>query len=329
MNILLTSADRHVAMLEAFRSAMSDLAIEGRILAADAAAHAAAFRVADAHVCTPSPREAGYICALQDVVEAHDIGLVVPLGDADVPVLSRAHHAFASVGCEVAVSSCEAIALCYDAEAFRQAMQSGGLAGGRRVDLDTFRRDPFYPCFVRPFRAACAVTTPDAAAFAASPAATATGVAQDFSGGREYRVDVYMTRADAFAAAVPRQQLTAMEADVGDAVTVQDEDLVDLARAACRQVPGLRGPASCHIVRPAEGEARVLGIVPRLTYGMVLSMAAGAEMPRYLLQEACGQTPDVCESFTANLLGSTYRGEVFQDVPAGEAWPDGGIAIFR
>ena len=96
LNILLTCIGRRVALLEAFRKALAEVGIKGRVLAADHSPLAAAFHLADDRVLVPSVGGPTYVDTLVDICRERQIDLVVPLIDWELPALSQAHARFAA-----------------------------------------------------------------------------------------------------------------------------------------------------------------------------------------------------------------------------------------
>ncbi len=312
MNLLLTHADRHVVLLEHFRRAMRELGLRGQIVAADPADHAAAFAVADAKVTTPPPGDPAYISTLLEAVEAHGVKLLVPLGDAELRSLAEAREAFSAQGCRVLVSSPAAVAACQEAGPFRRAMTSAGLDVGRRRDLAGFRAEPFFPCFARCPH--CSKLTPLSDDLAFQNYLQLRGdnpMLQDFGAGSEYAVDVYVRPEGDILAMGVRQHLLVRQDSLGDAVTVDDPELLELTRTVVAACPGLVGPICCRWVREANRLPKLIAVTPRLTFGAALSIEAGGDWPLYALAEAVGRDVEGPPTIEPNLMMVYHRANVF------------------
>ncbi|MFW6062289.1 MAG: hypothetical protein ACOC93_05720, partial [Planctomycetota bacterium] len=150
LNILFTCGGRRVALLEAFRRAMAALEVGGRLLVTDASSASSAYHKADAGFTVPRCAHPDYLPALQELIGRENVGLLVPLTDLDLLQLAERREQFAALGCTVMIGSAEAIRICRDKFATAAHIAAAGLPALRTVALSEFRREPFYPAFVKP-----------------------------------------------------------------------------------------------------------------------------------------------------------------------------------
>jgi len=113
MNVLLTSAGRYTFLIERFRDA---LAGSGRVFAADNAVDPSMSNWADGVLPTPPVAHPGYLTTLLSFYRQERVSLLVPLGDPELIVLSRATAGgrFGALGTTVVVSSEAVIRCCLD-----------------------------------------------------------------------------------------------------------------------------------------------------------------------------------------------------------------------
>lgn len=304
---------------------MRELDITGRCVVTDITSASAAFQQADRGVIVPRCSDPEYSAAIDRAVRTNDIRLLVPLTDLDLALLAERRDELAHQGCLAMISSTEAVGTCRDK--FRTARWLGEIGASpiRTESLASFRGDPFYPCFVKPPGGSSSV----GAARIESPEQLARHVerfgeelmVQECIDGQEFTVDVYRTRGGSIKAAVPRQRLDVRAGEVQNAVTVRDEELISESRRIAEQLPGLWGAACLQFRRPtdaaggADGPARCFEINPRFGGGVPLSIAAGADLPRYLLQEVLGQSVDGAPAdFTEHVMMLRYDDAVFAHV---------------
>ena len=83
------------------------------------------------------------------------------------------------------------------------------------------------------------------------------------------------------------------------------------------QIRGARGVINVQCIRTAEGRVSFIEINPRFGGGTPLSLHAGADFPRWLLQMARGDDPgDMRDSFQAGMYMLRFDDAVFlQDLP--------------
>jgi len=326
LNILFTCVGRRVMLLEAFRRAMTKLGVTGKLIAADRTSAASAFHTADVGETVPLVGRVEYVPALLDLVKRHHVGLVVPLTDLDLRSLARQAGKFANLGCTIMVGSEPDIKLCRDKARSNELFGEAGLEKTRTCTLREFRTEPFYPCFVKPVRGSASIGTGIIRNEHELKAHVATFgellVVQECLGGQEFTIDVYRDRQGQVRCVVPRQRLTVRGGEVAKAITVKDDELIDAAIKLSGLLGDLWGVFCCQCRRSPGGRARFFEINPRFGGGAPLSIAAGADLPSYLLQEVLG-LPITAEvgNFTENLLMLRYDGIVFAQADDKESLP--------
>jgi hypothetical protein len=219
---------------------------------------------------------------------------------------------FEARGCRVLVSSPQAIVTCHDAARFRQAMTVAGVEIGRRADVAAFEADPFYPCFARCRHCHKLIRLADEPALKSYLQQVGDNpVLQDFAAGQEYAVDLYVGSDGDIPAAVVRQRLLVRQGSLGDGVTVDDPELLELSRKAVAACLGLAGPVCCSWIREAGQPPKMVALTPRLTFGAALSIEAGGDWPLYALAEAAGMDVKDPPTIQTHLMMVYHRANVF------------------
>ena len=126
MNVLVTSAARKVWLVEAFQRAVAPEG--GRVFAADLDPLAATLRVADGAVALPRMDAPDFEARLLEACRRHDIGLLVPTRDAELPYFAARRADLAAAGVVVHVGPPETVRLCQDKRAFVAHCLAAGLA---------------------------------------------------------------------------------------------------------------------------------------------------------------------------------------------------------
>jgi len=141
---------------------------------------------------------------------------------------------------------------------------------------------------------------------------------QDYVPGQEFTIDVYRSRDGEVRCIVPRQRLVVRSGEVEKGVTRKDPQLMDAARRLAVLLGDLWGVFCCQCRRdPTSGVdgIRFFEVNPRFGGGTPLSIAAGANLPLYLLQEVLGR-PITAEigAFTDQLLMLRYDDAAFMQI---------------
>jgi len=319
LNILFTCIGRRVALLEAFRDALGQLGMDGTMIATDITASSSAFQKADVGILVPTVGRVEYIPTLLEVVRAHDVGLLVPLTDLDLRRLARQKGRFEQLGCTVMIGSEPTVSLCRDKARLNSLLRTVGLATIRTCSLREFQKSPFYPCFVKPIRGSASIGSSvirnEQELKVHVQAHGEALLVQEFVPGQEFTVDVYRSRDGRIRCVVPRQRLVVRAGEVEKAVTSKDPALIEAATRLAESLDDLWGVFCCQCRRGRDGEPRFFEVNPRFGGGVPLSIAAGANLPLYLLQEVLGE-PITAEigAFTDKMLMLRYDEAVFMQV---------------
>lgn len=295
LGVLLSSSGRRVELLDLIRAAMTDLGVDGRVVAADAVATSPAAHLADAAVVLPRATAVEYPGALLEAVARHGIGLVVPTIDTELPVLAGLRDQLRGAGAHALVSGPLTVDIAGDKRRTARHLAAHGLPSPRQWSADEARAEAPslpYPVIVKPAAGSASVgvrTAADAAQLVAGLGDT--DVVQALVPGAEYTVDVWVDMGRAVSV-VPRRRIEVRAGEVSKGVTERREDVADLARAVAESLPDADGPLTVQIMRDGgdhDGDLTVLEINARLGGGYPLSVHAGAATLRWAVQRALGR----------------------------------------
>lgn len=306
-------------LVRAFRRALESLGLTGTLVGTDMSAAAPGMQVVDRAEIMPAVNTLHYIPALRELVKRYSIGLVIPLTDLDLRTLSRHAAEFASMGCQVMVGAEDVIAAVRDKMLFNSIVQKAGLRAIRSLELREFRRQQFYPAFIKPLNGSAAIGTGRVANERELNAHVATFgnrlMVQDYVPGQEYTIDIFCRRDGVVCAAVPRQRLMIRAGEVEKSITTNDPQLIEAAVRLASQMPGMWGVFNTQCRRPIGGEPYFFEVNARFGGGAPLSIQAGVDLPRMVLMEVLGRKVEpVLGKFTDKLLMMRYDDAVFSQV---------------
>lgn len=317
--ILFTAAGRRVSLLRHFRRTLAELGFTGHVVAADASASAPANFVADRQVRVPRVSSATYVDALLEECRRHDIRLLFPLIDTDLARLAEARDRFAEVGTTAVVAGPATIAICSDkratfdfftAHAIDTPMVFGddALAGLRASD---------FPLIVKPYDGSSGVGVTkvvDRASLDFHRRLVPNAMVQELVHGDEYTVDVLVGFDRAIRCVVPRRRLEVRAGEVSKGVTVKSREVIEATR---RVVDALPDPVGCITVQcfvQPDGRIRFTEINPRFGGGFPLSLHAGADFPRWIIQEYLGRPTEAYrDDWRDDLAMLRYDDEIIVD----------------
>lgn len=318
--VLLSSAGRRVALLDAFRCALDALALSGRVIATDASALAPAAHTADTWFQVPPLASPDFVRAMVTLCREQRVDLLVPTIDPELSVYAAEHDEFEAAGTAVAISSADAVAVAADKQRTHAWLISHDLPTVRQATPSEVVAHPDewpFPLMVKP-RFGSASHGVRVVRCPADLAAATTGeefVVQTIAPGLEYTVDVLIDAAGRCVCAIPRRRLEVRGGEVSKGVTVRHPPLQQLAATVGEALPGAYGPLTIQIfVDPDTGRMNIIEINPRFGGGFPLAWQAGGDYPRWLIEELLGRpTSASAERWRHGLVMLRWDDAVFLD----------------
>lgn len=316
-DVLITAGSRRVPLVNAFRRALGESG-GGRVLVTDVNALSPAVHVADGAWQVPMADDPAYVDALIEICRRESVRLLIPTIDDELETVAAAAGRLAAMGVSVAASPARTAAVCNDKLLTAQHLRAHGVPAAETWTPDRVPASPDFPLFVKPRSGRGGI-----GAFAARDVRELEffcryvdrPVVQRYLDGPEYTIDL-LCDGGVPLAIVPRERVVIRAGVIDRGRTVRDQDLIDLARACARSLP-FHGPVNIQC-RRVGGVPTVFEINPRFSGGIPLTIAAGADFPRMLVDLACGRPvrPTIGQ-FTDDLWMTCYESAIF--VPGREA----------
>jgi len=287
MNVLITSASRKVSLVRAFQKALAGEG-GGKVIAVDTSPYAAALYVADDHYLVPPSREPEFLGALLTLCRQHDISLIVPTRDEELPLFAENKGRFTSAGVSVTVPDPDAVRACQDKREFVDFCRANGFstpATYARTDVPEK-----FPLFVKPRRGkggqqATRVDSGDELALFLRRMPDA--IIQEFVQAPEYTIDLFADFSTTVISVVPRERIRVVAGESFVSRTRKDPLLI---QEAVRLSTALRltghNTIQCFYEDPL---VRFIEVNPRFGGGANLGFAAGAPTPRFLVKLLKGE----------------------------------------
>ena len=287
--------------------------MNGRVLVTDVNPMSPAVHVADGWYLVPMASDRRYTRELLSICEAERIGLLVPTIDDELVPVAEAVAKFKDIGTRVAVSDQSTNLVCADKYTTCAYLRANGIPAAQTFLPDQLPSTPTFPLFIKP-----RVGRGGVGAFPIHNEQELRffldyvkgPVVQEYLDGPEFTIDMLCDFQGQPLSIVPRERVVIRAGVIDRGRTVRDYRLIDLARAIARVLP-LAGPVNVQC-RMVEGWPIVFEINPRFSGGIPLTIAAGADFPRYLLQLAAGQevAPSIGE-FRDNLWMTSHETSTF------------------
>jgi len=312
-NVLITAASRRVPLVEAFKRALAELGMRGRVIVTDVNPMSPAVHAADGWYLVSMASDPGYAHELLAICEAERIGLLVPTIDDELAPVAREASRFRSIGTRVAVSEESTNLLCADKYATCTYLRAHGIPAAETFLPDQVPASPTFPLFIKPRVGrggvgAFPIHTEQELAFFLQY--VHGPVVQEYLDGPEFTIDMLCDFQGRPLSIVPRERVVIRAGVIDRGRTVRDRRLIDLARSIAAILP-LRGPVNIQC-RMVAGWPVVFEINPRFSGGIPLTIAAGADFPKYLLQLAAGlKVVPTIGAFKDNLWMTNHEASTF------------------
>jgi carbamoyl-phosphate synthase large subunit len=320
LNVLITAASRRVQLVSAFRHALDRAGLRGRVIVTDVNPLSPAVRAADDWYLVPMAGDPAYLNEVLAISEVEHVGLVVPTIDDELVLFGNALGAFAARGIRVAVSSARTSAICNDKYETCRHLRSRGVSAAAAWLPDELPQASSFPLFIKPRfgrGGVGAYAVHNEREFAFFCEYVKAPVIQEYLAGPEFTIDVCCDFDGQVLSIVPRERVVIRAGVIDRGRTVRDEGLMALGAAVARALPFV-GAANvqCRVV---GGVPVVFEINPRFSGGIPLTIAAGADFPRMLVELAVGRcVPPAIGHFRDKLWMTSYESSIFLDAAEAE-----------
>lgn len=313
-NVLITAGSRRVPLVRAFQRAVAQHR-GGNVIVTDVNPLSPAVHAANRAYRVPLATSPDYLDAVLEICVGERVSLVVPTIDDELVLFGHAAARFREHGVRVAVSPAQTSALCDDKYATCRFLNERGIPAAESWLPAALPSSPAFPLFIKPRRGrgslgAHAVHSAKELAFFAEYVPEA--VVQTYLDGPEFTIDMLCDFSGQPLSIVPRRR-DVIRAGVTDrGRTVNDPTLIQVARscAAALQFFGAVN-IQCRLV---GGRPVIFEINPRFSGGIPLTIHAGADFPRMLLDLVAGvRVPPAIGRFRDDVWMASYETSVFLD----------------
>ena len=288
--------------------------------------------VADKAFVVPPAKDRGYVEALLEICEAHEVGLLIPALEPELVLLSKERGRFARIGTQVMVSDPEVVELCYDKLGAQQFLQKLGIPtphtcmdlSKARLALDAGRLR--FPLVIKPRWGVSSVglsfpendeelersyqhtlnqVRQSSFAHASEQDPERCILIQERIDGEEYGLDVINDLQGNYICTLAKRKLRMSAGRTDRAVSVVDPALSELGERIGSNLRH-KGVLDCDVL-VKEKTAFPIDLNPRIGGGYPFSHLAGANVPAALVDWARGMATDPAHfQMRPGVLASRY-----------------------
>jgi len=318
--LLFTCVGRRVSLLEAFDQAAEGLGLDVRLYGTDTTELSPAFQICDEGILVCPITSQDYVGQLLSIVRERGVRSIVPTIDPDLPVLSENKAALERLGCRVLVSEPNVIDVCRDKRRTADFLRRHGFDGPATYSVEQVPEAEeqgrfVWPCFLKPWdgsagKGSRVIHDREELVFYARRVPNA--ICQELVQGDEYTCDAYVDFEGRVRCVVPRRRLEVRWGEVSKARVVKDRRIMKEAARLVELLGAGPGVITLQLFLRPDGRITFIEINPRFGGGVPLSIRAGADFPKWILQELMGQRPDIgFDAFEDGLTMLRYDAEVW------------------
>jgi carbamoyl-phosphate synthase large subunit len=318
--VLFTCIGRRVSLLCRFRDAAKKLCLDASFFGTDTSKLSPALQLCDSAFLVEPTTNAKYIDQLVSIVRRHAVRLVVPTVDLDLGLLARHKPRFEALDCRVLVSDPDVIDTCQDKRRTfgfltKYGFDTPATMSVRRALAADRRGELTWPRFLKRWdgyasRDNAVVRNAGEMRFFARRIPNA--ICQEFIEGTEYTCDAYVDFEKKVRCVVPRRRLEVRSGEVSKGQVVKDLEIMAQAKTVVELLEAGPGVITLQLFVTKDKGIKFTEINPRFGGGAPLSIQAGADFPKWILQELSGARPRIgFDDFTDGLVMLRYDAEVW------------------
>ena len=312
-NILILSAGRRVELVLAFIAELQKVFPGREVMAVDIQPDlSAACQVANRAFAVPSATSEDYPHFLMDLCVKHDVGLVVPTIDTELAPLSENRECFVARNIDIIISDISLIKTCLDKRKTPKLLKKLGIATPEIYPRNAIQ----FPCFAKPYAGSSgvgAITLWDKSMLSDCVLKNKNMMFMQLISDAydEFTIDAYYNREGELKCLVPRQRLEVRGGEISKGIT-RHHVIYDYLLPKLNKLKGARGCVTFQLFANLDKESYYgIEMNPRFGGGYPLSYIAGANYPRWLIQEYLGDRQIAFfDQWEKNLLMLRYDAKV-------------------
>lgn len=315
-NVLFTCVGRRVGLLNDFRRAGKELGLNCKFFGTEMTELSSALQLCDKKFIVNSVGHTKYIKQLLDIVKENNVKLIVPTVDLDLKTLAENKDQFSAAGCVVLVSDSDVVDICQDKrKTFKFLAENGldtpqtctpGQALSKRIQ---------YPCFLKPWdgyasRGTAIAKNRSELLFYSKRVPNC--IVQEFIKGQEFTCDVFVGFDGEVRCVVPRKRIETRAGEVSKSETSKNLMLMRQTAELVKRLGAGPGVITVQMILTKDKKLKFIEINPRFGGGAPLSIKAGADFPKWILQQMAGKKLTIkFDGFEDKLQMLRYDAEVW------------------
>lgn len=315
MKILITSAGQRVSLVRAFKKELTKYFDNGKVFTTDIIPELSpACNVSDRYFKVKRATDAQYIPELLSLCIENEIKIIIPTIDTELQILADHKYLFDNVNIHVIISSSSFTATCRD----KRKINKYFLQNKIEIPFPIDKNNLSFPLFIKPYDGSLSAET-----YLIRSAQELTDQHLlnekymfmeylDKKNNQEFTVDMYYGRDHLVKCIIPRKRIVVRAGEITKGLTCKNE-IVPYLKDRLGQIVGAIGCLTTQVFLNTDThEIKAIEINPRFGGGYPLSYFAGANFPKWLIEEYLqNKEIDYTGDWEDNLLMLRYDDEIF------------------
>ena len=285
-NVLVLSVGRRVELIRFLKKSLIERKLSFKIIGADASSLAPALYECDRKIILPKINDDKYLEVLKKTINQHDIHLIIPTIDTELPILAQNKNFLKShKNTQILVSDLKAINIFQDKLSTNEFLIQNKILTPRL--LDETESDQFdFPVFIKPAKGSSSIN-----ALKVNNKETLRywmniiekPVIQSYINGKEYTVDTYISRSNEIISESHRLRIKTRSGEILIGQVMFIERIHEILVKLLNKVK-LFGPITFQFIKEKENYY-LIEANPRLGGGVPMSLASGVDIIGNIIDE--------------------------------------------
>jgi carbamoyl-phosphate synthase large subunit len=318
LNILFSSAGRRVALINCFKNAARELAIDINIVAVDMdPSWSPGCQIADFAYTVDACVSSNFIPQVLDICKKHRINLIIPTIDTELIVYAEHREIFTRYGIEVHLGATQFVTTARDKEATARILKARGVPVPNTWSLlETRKKDlqlPF-PLLLKPRGGSSSEDISIVSSFKELREKAGDRedlLIQEICRGQEYTINCFYDRKGSCVACVPHFRKFIRDGEVCFAQTERVPEFTAIAQQLSEIFSNIWGCICFQGFRQNDGSVRLFEINARFGGGYPICNRAGGTFAKWILQDLSGLQPDYHDNWQEGVRMLRYDDAVF------------------
>ncbi len=311
-NILILSAGRRVELVKLFKKASLRLGINSNIIVADCSKLAPALYFGDKMKLIPRIDDKKYIETIINIANEENVKLIVPTIDTELLKLAQnKNYIESNTGALLMVSDISMIEICRDKIRTTEFLSNLGFKTPKTLRFEEISpKDDIFPLFIKPVSGSSSIDAYKVNNYRELNLYSQLiedSMIQEYIGGDEYTVDVFLDFNSRPITIVPRLRIATRAGEIAKGKIIKDRVIIDTVKLLLSETNFIG-----HITIQLKKDVSIsfIEINPRFGGGAPMSIEAGADSCESLYKILLKQDLVYNENYKDNIYFLRYDSSI-------------------